>query len=146
MKTIDDFKKLPLPDFDFELMQPNMLLVQVFASKPESSSIILTEETKKSGTEIRNIFRVLTDTDPMSGGKYSKGDIVSLQDVLVEPPIVDMQHPVGNDPSKPKRPVFGRPLQAMESYSFDCSKTMEKDYKLDFVYLIPQEFITVKHN
>ena len=136
---IKEFKEKEIPKFNFEVVQQGMVLVQVFFSKPESS-IILTEEVKKAGTEIRNVFKVLSDTD-----KFKAGDLVSLQDHLVEPPIIAMKPSKGNVPGEPERPVFGRPCQAIESYSFDCSKTMEEDYQLEFVYLIPQEFITIKY-
>lgn len=137
--TLKEFKKLPVPSLEFEIVQKGYVLVQVFADRPKESSIILTDEVKNKITEIRNVFRVLSDSD-----KFKAGDIVALQDALVEPPIIGMKHSVGNDPNKPERPEFGNPLDAIARYSFDCSKSMEYDYKLDLVYLIPEEFITVK--
>ena len=138
--TIKQFKEKEIPKFKFNIKAPGQVLVQVYFTKPDSKTIILAEDTKNKHTEIRNVFRVLIDSD-----NYKAGAIVSLSDSLVEPPIVEYRPAVGNDPSAPARPVYGVAMANLQPYTFDCNKTMEDDYKTSLVFLIPEQFITIEH-
>ena len=133
--TIKQFRDKPIPKFDFEIMKDNHVLVQVYFHESE----IITPD-KSMPTEIKNIFRVLLDE-----GEYKVGDIVSLEDSLVEPPITNWKNPEGNDPNKQARPVYGPPLSNLQTFSFDCDKTGEGE-RLRLTFLVPKEFIVIKHS
>lgn len=138
---IKEFKEKEIPKFKFDITVPGHVLVQVFYTEASKTGIILTDNVKSNLTEIKNVFKVLTDTE-----NYKSGDIVSVADHLVDRPIVSWKNPEGNDPEKAARPVYGVPLTNMQSYVFDCNKTMEEDYDISLVFLIPEQFITVKHH
>ena len=50
------------------------------------------------------------------------GDIVSIMDSMLVPPLMDMKHPVGNSPDNPHRVTYGNPLDRLVPYRFQDDK------------------------
>lgn len=75
------------------------------------------------------------------------GDIVSLDDNMLIPPMVDAKHPVGNSPDNPHRVIYGNPLDRLFPFRFNEDKlgklTSAGERTKYMLHLLPQELITV---
>jgi hypothetical protein len=129
--TVKEFKEKDLPKFDYELYNEDKILVQIYLDKKEIASKILGVD--KAASEIKNLFKVLKVHKNFKALK--EGDIVSLEDSYIEPPIVSWKNPEGNDPGKTARPVYGDALQNLITFSFDTIKTGDEE-RLELVFLI----------
>jgi hypothetical protein len=139
--TVKEFKEKDLPKFDYELYNEDKVLVQIYLDKKEIASKLIGVD--KAASEIKNLFKVLKVHKNFEDLK--EGDVVSLEDSYIEPPIVSWKNPEGNDPNKEARPVYGTALQNLMTFSFDTIKTGDEE-RLELVFLIPHQLITVKHN
>ena len=70
-------------------------------------------------------------------GKY-EGEIVSISDVEMIPPIIGMKPPKGNRPDERQKPIYGNPLDKLLQFSYSIDKA-----GAEFgCFLLPNTYIT----
>lgn len=99
--------------------------------------------------ELHNLWKVIAVGYAVDS-PIKVGDIVSLEDSMLIPPMIDAKHPVGNNPENPHRMVYGNPLDRLYPYRFNEDKLDKMpvagertEYMLHF---LPYELFTVIWN
>ncbi|HMT01797.1 MAG TPA: hypothetical protein PKD00_00565 [Burkholderiales bacterium] len=102
------------------------VLIQPFI-EDKSKSVALQNLVGPSGRPLgetmyvlHNYWRVIAIGEITKN--ISVGDIVSIEDSMLIPPINDIKHPVGNSPDNPKRLIYGNPLDRIFPFRFQDDK------------------------
>lgn len=142
--VIDEFKNTVF-------LNKKVLVYPYIEDKSTSAGLahLTTPDGKSLGEqvyELHNIWKVIA-VGHSADTPISVGDIVSLDDNMLIPPMIDAKHPVGNNPDNPHRVVYGNPLDRLFPFRFNEDKlgkmTTAGERTKYMLHFLPLELITV---
>lgn len=141
MMDVNSFKAFLAEEINLDnyiFPKEDTVLVKAFFQEKKGSSEILLQKdgifvpSNKEAYErtFFNYFKILSGPD--------KGQICSIIDTEINPPLKGMKHPEGNDMNKEPRPNWGEPGEKLLPYLYILDKLKGPELG---TYMIPKMFI-----
>ena len=132
-------------------MNKKVLLEPFIEDKSNSAALahLTTSDGRPLGEtvyELHNYWKVIAKGHSVDF-PVNVGDIVSIEDNMLIPPMIDAKHPVGNNPDNPHRVVMGNPLDRLFPFRFQEDKFdgigSPGERTKYMLHYIPQELVTI---